>query len=151
MTIDESNQVEELLRAWHRWQDGYRPALSGSRCDSTCRGYQIGNQWATPEERAQIADLKIWKRNSEQIDACVDGLSWQHRAAIHATMKNRQINLSVQHMNEQAGAAVWRNPRLPTDRDPQLVESQHKLYQQAKEQLFPLFAARGLIKALTTA
>jgi hypothetical protein len=128
MTLDESGQVETLLLEWHRWQDTYRPALSGGRCDATCRGYQISKQLMTPAERAAQADMKIWKANSEAVDVCVDTLSWQMRAAIQVSMKNKR-----------SGASVWSNPRIP-------MEESHALYQDAKEVLFPKFDARGLIK-----
>lgn len=147
MTLDESRQVEELLREWHRWQDAYRPALAGGRCDSTCREYRIGNQWLDAQERAQIADAKIWKRNSEQVEVCVDSLSWLHRAAIQASMKGveldeqvlRQIEAAVERRNAEAGVVVWRNPHT--------VRS-HAMYQEAKELLLPKFLARGLVKVV---
>lgn len=128
MTLDQSEQVETLLLEWHRWQDAYRPALGGSRCDATCRGFQISKQLMTPAERAAEADAKIWKANSEQVDLCVDRLTWQHRAAVQTSMQNKRSN-----------AAVWRNARLSS-------EESHALYQDSKELLFPMFDARGLIK-----
>jgi hypothetical protein len=128
MTLDESQQVEELLLAWHRWQSMYRPALGGNRCDPTCRGYRTSNQFLTPAERAEIADRKILESNSVQVDLCVDTLSWQMRASIQTSMQNKRV-----------GYSVFSNPRLSP-------EDSHRLYQEAKEILFPLFGARGLIK-----
>ncbi len=128
MTLDESQQTEELLIQWHRWQDSYRPALGGSRCDATCRGYQISNQLMTAAERAEQADRKIWEANSVQVDLCVDRLTWQQRAAVQTSMRNKR-----------SGASVWSNARIP-------VEESHALYQDAKDLLFPMFDARGLIK-----
>lgn len=129
MTLDESAQVEELLLAWHRWQDSYRPALGAPRCDPTCRDYRSGNTRLTEKEAAELADAKIWKANSEKVEACIDGLpSWQHRSAIQMSLTNKRI-----------GYDVFSNPRLPKD-------EAHRLYQEAKELLFPKLEARGLIK-----
>jgi len=128
MTLDESGQVETLLLEWHRWQDVWRPALSGGRCDSTCREFKISKQLMTPAELAAEADAKIWKANSEIIDMLVDALTWQHRAAIQTSLRNKR-----------SGASVFSNARLST-------EESHALYQEAKEMLFPKFESRGLIK-----
>lgn len=130
MTLDESSQVEELLIQWHRWQSAYSVATGLPRCDPTCRGYQTGNQWLTPQEKSEMADQKIWKHNSEIVDVCVDALpTWQHRASIQTSM-----------MNKRSGATVFSNPRLSP-------EDTHRLYRESKELLLPKLAARGLIKA----
>lgn len=128
MTLDESEQVETLLLEWHRWQGSYFPALGGNRCDPTCRGYRTSDQWLTPKERSELADQKIWKANSEAVEVCVDTLSWQMRAAIQTSMQNKRV-----------GYSVFSNARIP-------AEESHRLYQEAKDILFPLFDARGLIK-----
>ncbi|CAB3784417.1 hypothetical protein [Pararobbsia alpina] len=128
MTLDESEQVETLLIEWHRWQSSYFPALGAGRCDPTCREYRSGNQWLDAKERAEIADAKIWKANSEIVEVCVDTLTWQHRAAIQVSMKNKRV-----------GVSVWGNARLS-------AEESHRLYQEAKDLLFPMLFSRGLIK-----
>lgn len=129
MTLDESQQVEDLLLAWHRWQDAYRPALGAPRCDPACRDYRSSDMRLTEKEQDELTDVKIWKANSEKVEACIDGLpSWQHRSAIQMSMANKRI-----------GRDVFSNPRIPKD-------EAHALYQEAKELLFPKFFARGLIK-----
>lgn len=128
MTQDDSLLVEELLLAWHRWQDSYKPALGLPRCDPTCRDCEIPSTNQTSAERAEAVDAKIWKRNSEAVDVCVDALSWQQRAAIQTSMRNKH-----------AGFEVFKNPRFA----PAEI---HYLYQSAKEDLYPRFVVRGLIK-----
>lgn len=123
-----SEQIEELLIAWHRWQDSYQPALGAQRCSPSCREFEIPEAKLTDKERAELADAKIWKRNSETVEVLVEALSWQQRAAIQTTMRNKR-----------AGAEVFKNPRFA----PAEI---HYLYQSAKESLFPHFVARGLIK-----
>ncbi|NPT59081.1 hypothetical protein [Paraburkholderia elongata] len=128
MTLDESQQVETLLVEWHRWQSAYFPALGTPRCDPTCRGYQTGNQWLTPKEKAELADQKIWRANSEIVDVLVDTLHWTHRAAIQTSMHNKRV-----------GYDVFSNPRIS-------AEESHELYQEAKTLLYPKFVMRGLVK-----
>jgi len=128
MTLDQSEQVETLLLEWHRWQDVYRPALGGNRCDPTCREYRTSNQFLTPQERAEAVDKKIWEANSVQVDLCVDTLTWQQRAAIQTSMRNKR-----------SGCSVFSNARIP-------AADSHELYQKAKDLLFPQFEVRGLIK-----
>lgn len=128
MTQDESEQVEELLIQWHRWQDSYQPALGAPRCSPTCREYEIPTASLSDKERAEITDAKIWKRNSESVDVCVDTLAWQERAALQTNLRNKR-----------AGYEVFKNPRFA----PAEI---HYLYQSAKDKLLPQFVTRGLIK-----
>lgn len=134
MTQDQSEQVEELLLAWHRWQDSYTPALGAPRCSPTCREYEIPAKHQTDQERSEAVDAKLFKRNGETVDACVDALPrWEHRAAIQTSMANKR-----------AGYSVFSNPRLP-------AEESHQYYQEAKELLLPKFTARGLVKVMEAA
>lgn len=134
MTQDQSEQVEELLIQWHRWQDSYTPALGAPRCSPTCREYEIPAKHQTDQERSEAVDAKIFKRNGETVDACVDALpTWQHRASIQMSMANKR-----------AGYSVFSNPRLS-------AEESHEYYQSAKELLLPKFVTRGLIKVMEAA
>lgn len=133
MTQDESNQVEDLLIGWHRWQDCYSPQLGMPRCSPTCREYEIPSAKLTDQERSEIVDMKVWKRNGESVDVCVDSLTWQQRAAIQTNMRNKR-----------AGYEVFKSPRF--------TECEiHYLYQSAKDDLFPKFVTRGLIKVMEAA
>ena len=128
MTLDESQQIETLLIAWHRYQDCFSPQLGMPRCSPSCREYEIPTARLSDAERAEIVDAKIWKRNSEQVEVCVQTLQWQERAALQTVMRNKR-----------AGYEVFRNPRFA----PAEI---HYLYQSAKERLHPQFVARGLVK-----
>ena len=124
-----SEQIEELLIAWHRWQDSYRPAMGFPRCDPSLRDCEIPATGQTAAEKAEVADAKIWKRNSEAVEACVDALpKWEHRAALQTVLHNKRV-----------GVSVFSNPRLS-------AEDSHRFYQEAKELLYPRFVTRGLIK-----
>jgi hypothetical protein len=134
MTEDESNQIEDLLLAWHRWQDSYQPALGAPRCSPTCREYEIPAKNLTDQERSEQVDAKIFKRNGETVDACVDALPrWEHRASIQMSMSNKR-----------AGYSVFSNARLS-------AEESHAYYQESKELLLPKFVTRGLIKVMEAA
>lgn len=130
MTQDDSALVEELLLSWHRWQSTYQPALGHSRCDPMFRECEIPSPSETAQDRSEKVDAKIWKRNSEAVEACVESLSWQQRAAIQTEMRNKRV-----------GASVFSNPRFSACEI-------HHLYRAAKEALFPRFVARGLIKVM---
>jgi hypothetical protein len=129
MTEDQSYQIEELLLAWHRWQSQYTEAMGFPRCSPSLRDCEIPTKHQTDQERSEVVDAKIFKRNGETVDACVDSLPrWEHRAAIQASMTNKRV-----------GYSVFKNPRLT-------AEQSHEFYQEAKDLLFPKFIARGLIK-----
>jgi hypothetical protein len=128
MTEDQSYQIEELLLAWHRWQSQYTEAMGFPRCSPSLRDCEIPTKHQTDQERSEVVDAKIFKRNGETIDACVDSLTWQERAALQTNLRNKRT-----------GYEVFKNPRLSQD-------ELHGLYQGAKERLLPMFVSRNLIK-----
>ncbi|KVL39801.1 hypothetical protein [Burkholderia sp. MSMB1835] len=136
MTIDESNQIEELLGEWYDWQAGYVPSLGYGRIDPSCRGFAESEYTLTADERSEEVDRKAAKKRAEQIDVCVDALTWQQRASIQRHMKAKRIGA----MNEACGVTVWSNPR---DLD---LSDAHASYQAAKEELYPRVKARGLLR-----
>ena len=141
MTIDESNQIEELLGEWYDWQAGYVPSLGYGRIDPSCRGFSEDERTLTSDERAEEADRKAAKKRAEQVDVCVDALTWQERAAIQRHMKAKRISA----MNETCRAKVWSNPRRLG------LSDAHASYQAAKVALYPRVRARGLLKELQPA
>ncbi|RQR68978.1 hypothetical protein DIE11_34170 [Burkholderia sp. Bp9012] len=138
MTIDESNQIEELLGEWYDWQAGYVPSLGYGRIDPSCRGFSEDERTVTSDERAEEADRKAAKKRAEQVDVCVDALTWQERAAIQRHMKAKRIGA----MNEACRAKVWSNPRGLD------LSDAHASYQAAKVALYPRVRARGLLREM---
>lgn len=127
MTREQSEQIEELLLTWYRWQirqshaetlaHFYRPE------DRTCRGYETPSNADDDAEAAyQWAD----DQQSEQVQLCVDALTPEQRAAISTSMRNKEI-----------GRQVWSSGR---------AGDQHTNYQTAKERLLPMLMARHLIR-----
>ncbi|RQZ60969.1 hypothetical protein [Burkholderia sp. Bp9004] len=135
MTIDESNQIEELLGEWYDWQAGYVPSLGYGRIDPSCRGFSEDERTLTSDERSEEADRKAAKKRAEQVDVCVDALTWQERAAIQRHMKAKRIGA----MNAACGATVWSNPRGLD------LSDVHASYQAAKAQLYLHVERRGLL------
>ncbi len=135
MTIDESNQIEELLCEWYDWQAGYVPSLGYGRVDQSCRGFSESERTLTADERAEEADRKAAKRRAEQVDLCIDALSWQERAAIQRHMKAK----TVAAMNRACAASVWHDARAYGKPD------MHALYQQAKRSICMTLRRRGML------
>lgn len=127
MTREQSEQIEEMLLEWYRWQirQSHRETLAHFYRpeDRTCRGYETP---ANAEEDAEDAYQWADDQQSEQVQLCVDALPAEQRAAISASMRNKE-----------AGYQVWSNGR---------AGDQHATYQAAKERLFPMFVARHLIR-----
>jgi hypothetical protein len=127
MTFDESEQIEELLSRWYRWQirESNNEVLSHWYCsaDHTCGGYMTPTREDEDDESAHngAGDLR-----SEQVQLCVDSLSVEQRAAI-----------SVSMLNKDTGQTVWSSGR---------AGDQHATYQAAKARLLPMFVQRGLMK-----
>ncbi|AXK61524.1 hypothetical protein [Burkholderia sp. IDO3] len=127
MTPDQSQQIEELLLTWYRWQirqshaeqlaHYYRPE------DRTCRGYESP---MTDEELGEQADQWVEDQQAEQVQLCVDTLPSDQRAAISVSMRNKEC-----------GRDVWSSRR---------VGQQHATYQAAKEALLPMLTARHLVR-----
>lgn len=132
MTREQSEQIEELLSIWYRWQirqshaeqlaHFYRPT------DHTCREYETPQ---TEQDEAEAADLWVENQTGEQMQLCIDVLPIDHRAAISTSMRNKE-----------SGRAVWSSAR---------AGEQHATYQAAKDRLFPMIVARNLICAAVSA
>ncbi|OXS92644.1 hypothetical protein [Pandoraea apista] len=125
MTRDQSDQIEQLLRSWYRWQIRQSHAETLSHfyrpTDMSCRGYVTPEGVDDPDEAYQWAD----DSESEQVQLCVDLLAIEQRAAISVSMRNKEC-----------GAQVWRSGR---------AGAQHETYQAAKAALLPLLLSRQLL------
>jgi len=135
MTIDESNQIEELLNEWYAWQAGYTLRLGYGRVDPTCRGFSESDRAVSADDRAEEADRKAAKRRAEQVDLCVDELPWQERAAIQRHMKAKTVDA----MNRACAASVWHDARIYGQ------PNMHELYQQAKRSICMQLRRRGVL------
>ncbi len=131
MTRDQSEQIEELLRDWYRWQirqshaetlaHFYRPT------DTTCRAYATPRGGDDENDGYQWADDRV----AEQVQLCVDELPIEQRAAISVSMRNKEC-----------GAQVWRSGR---------AGEQHETYQAAKVALLPMLVSRQLLEIRVSA
>lgn len=126
MTREQSDQIEQLLRDWYRWQirqshaetlaHFYRPT------DMTCRGYVTPSCDEDEDNVYQWAD----DAQSEQVQLCVDELTVEQRAAVSTSMRNKEC-----------GATVWSSIR---------AGAWHTTYQDAKEALLPMLLFRHLLR-----
>ncbi|ABB11152.1 hypothetical protein Bcep18194_B1038 [Burkholderia lata] len=127
MTPDQSQQIEELLMTWYRWQIRQSHAVQLAHFyrleDRTCRGYETP---MSDEELDEQADEWVENQMSEQVQLCVDQLTIEQRAAVSVSMRNKEC-----------GASVWSNGR---------AGAQHATYQDAKVALLPIFMTKHLIK-----
>jgi hypothetical protein len=144
MTLDESNQIEELLTIWYQWQLGYFPDLGAGRVDPTCRGFAENDRHSTIEERTDAAERKAKKKTAEQVDLCVDALPWQQRAQIQIHMQwkiepQRAAEREAK-LNAECGASVWHITARSG------IADNHVIYQEAKFALLPALRRRSLIK-----
>ena len=127
MTPDQSQQIEELLLTWYRWQIRQSHAVQLAHFyrpeDRTCRGYEAP---MNEEEIDEQADQWVEDQQAEQVQLCVDRLCVEQRAAISVSMRNKEC-----------GRNVWSNGR---------AGDQHATYQAAKDALLPMFLSKHLIK-----
>lgn len=121
LTLDQIEQVEELLMVWYDYEASYRPALGAPRVSPSCREYRSGNVHDCTDE----TDALLNRATAEAVGLCVDELTLQERAAIQVQMRNRV-----------ARAAVHRHPR---------TENQRMDYYSAREKLWGKLLAKGLI------
>ncbi|WP_155627485.1 hypothetical protein [Burkholderia cepacia] len=130
MTPDQSQQIEELLLTWYRWQIRQSHAETLSHFyrpeDRTCRGYVTPT---TDEEDDEDAYQWADDHQSEQVQLCVDMLTAEQRAAISVSMRNKEC-----------GRDVWSSGR---------AGAHHVTYQAAKADLLPLLIGRCLIERRT--
>lgn len=124
MTREESEQIEELLMRWYEWARAYRPALGAPRVSPYGRGVESSDVYSDGDD----VDARIAAADAEAVDACLNELTWQARAAVGIHIANRA-----------AGAEVYRNPRMT-------AEESHQHYQQAKMDLLPLLQRRGMLR-----
>lgn len=132
MTPDQSQQIEELLLTWYRWQIRQSHAETLSHFyrpeDRTCRSYVTPT---TDEEDDEDAYQWADDRQSEQVQLCIDQLTVEQRAAISVSMRNKEC-----------GRDVWSSVR---------ARDQHGTYQGAKAVLLRLLASKHLIRAEASA
>lgn len=124
MTLDESQQIEDLLMIWYRYERAYMPHLGAPRVSPSCRGHDPDS--GDVHQDAEDRDDDLERMKAQVIAKCIDEMHYMHRAAIGVHMRNRT-----------AGVSVHSNPR---------IEDQHTTYQTAKADLLPRLKKCELIK-----
>ena len=133
MTLDQSQQIEELLLNWYRWQicqsDADLMALWYKPTDRTCREAEIPSD---EEELVELSYQWIDVQEAAQMETLMDDLS--HRGTLTAEMR---AAISTSMRNKQNGHKVWSSTR---------VLGQHHVYQEAKQAMLPMLILRNLVK-----
>lgn len=131
MDKNHSEQIEELLSVWYRWQCRQSVAMHAAHyyrpADHTCRRYETPTSEIEDDEAAEM-----WSENQtgEQVQLCIDQLPFEQRAAISNSLRNKE-----------AGYSVWRNREMPT-------AEWHYVYQAAKTRILPMLVSRGLVRMM---
>ena len=114
MTREETDVLMELLDTWYRWQAAYFPNLG-----ATVTLYRDYDSGLVDEDEV---DARYRKETAEAVEACMDYLTANQRAAVQVMMRNRM------------GPVVWRSHRTnPAE------------FQNAIDRLWPVLVRRGLI------
>lgn len=133
MTLEQSQQIEELLLNWYRWQiaasDAELMALYYKPVDRTCREAEIP---ADDEELIEQSYQWVDDQQAAQMDTLMDDLS--HRGTLTGEMR---AAISTSMRNKQNNHKVWSSPR---------VLGQHHVYQEAKQAMLPMLILRNLVK-----
>lgn len=134
MTLDQSEQIEELLLNWYRWQvrqsEADVRALWWKPVDRTCREAEISS---SAEDLAEDSYQWVDDQLAQKVDTAMDDLS--NRGVLTPAMR---AAISTSMRNKESGTAVWSSGR---------AGDQHATYQEAKERLFAIFVGRHLIKS----
>ncbi|MBK3841734.1 hypothetical protein [Paraburkholderia aspalathi] len=133
MTLEQSQQIEELLLNWYRWQiaasDAELMALYYKPVDRTCREAEIPTD---DEELIEQSYQWVDDQQAAQMDTLMDDLS--HRGTLTGEMR---AAISTSMRNKQNGHKVWSSAR---------VLGQHHVYQEAKQAMLPMLILRNLVK-----
>ncbi len=130
MTEAEREELEELLMTWYRWAKAYREHLGYRRVAPGFRDVSDQDGYGDDDE----TDARLNRHVAAQVDACLEALPLDLRAAVGISLRNKD-----------APQQVFRNPRCSP-------EEQQRRYQEAQCRLLPMLrrldvtqvAAQGL-------
>lgn len=108
-------KADSLLMEWHRWSAAYRPNLGAPKIAPYCKQSTSSRQY--DEEAAYD---KVYHRQMEAVDFCMDAIEVAMQQAIGSEMRNREVK-----------AKVWRSPS-------------NKTYTEALDAILPVMRKRGL-------
>lgn len=126
MTEVESEELEELLMTWYRWAKAYREHLGYRRVAPGFRDVSDQDGYGCDDE----TDARLNRHVAEQVDACLNALPLDLRAAVGVSLRNRD-----------APQQVFRNPRCSP-------EEQQRRYQEAQYRLLPMLRRRDVMQVV---
>jgi hypothetical protein len=110
-------KADTLLIEFHRWESQWRPKLGAPRIAPYSRQSVSSKQYDDP---ADLVHDKVYQKEMEAVEYCVDALALPLQQAIRTEMRNREVN-----------AKVWRSPS-------------NKTYTEALDAVLPVMRKRGL-------
>lgn len=113
--------IDDLLYDWFCWEACGRVTRGYSSIDKTCAQARSERQWQGVDE---LLDADVYAWQMQQLAAAVAELDGDLQLAIRIEARNRM------------GPSVWRNPRAG--------DKQALVYAQAKIQIRPILARRGV-------
>lgn len=115
--MSDKEQADTLLLEWFRWAKQWRPNLGAPRIAPYCRQSESSKQY---DDAADLTHDRVYQKEMENVEWCVDALAVPLQQAIGTEMRNREVN-----------AKVWRNPA-------------NRSYSEALEAIVPVMKKRGL-------
>lgn len=125
MTLDESQQIDDLLVDWVEWSRAYRPNLGAPRVSLFAKSNQPDDVYYDSE----VADWEIKTIKASQVDFEIEQLELPLRVAV-----------GIVAINKLNKIAVFRHARFTRE---ELMSNYHK----AKALLFPKLVKRRLVKS----
>lgn len=110
-------QADTLLIEWYRWSKQWRPKLGAPRIAPYSKQSVSSKQYDDPSD---LAHDRVYQKEMENVEWCVDALAVPLQQAIGNEMRNREVN-----------AKVWRSPS-------------NKTYEEALQAILPVMKKRGL-------
>lgn len=113
----DKEKADTLLIEWYRWSKLWRPKLGAPRISPYSRQSVSSKQYDDP---ADLTHDKVYQKEMEAVEYCVDALPVPLQQAIGTEMRNREVN-----------AKVWRNPA-------------NRSFEDALQAILPVMRKRGL-------
>lgn len=98
--LDQNDQLESLLSAYHHWAKGYIPVPTCG-ADPMFRNAKAGRGY---DSTAEIIEDELNGKTMEAVDFHIGEIKEPHRAALYILARNCYT-----------GRSVWMSPRLPQD------------------------------------
>jgi hypothetical protein len=110
--------LDDLLARWHEWQQGARLSRGYSARSATCADYQTPASYHSAEDADEAVDEHNERVTMRAVQACVDSMHTELRAACYMLARNAAVGASVFRARpfDQAPTVMERARRALLDR-----------------------------------